>query len=406
MPGFQPQRGDREIVDVGRQELLFEAALFFDRLFLFFEIALVFELHDCGGQRLARTLEGQKSRDVLRRNGGPSCKLSEGERFLRHGFSSLFEHGFRLGARQHAGRKSHDALYHLAFFLCAAHPLLRGETRRIALCGEAHIRIVLTEFYAVFRPRGHHAVGFVRTLGDEVVDEDADVRLVAGKHHLFPSFQPQRGVEPRHEPLRRRLLVAAAPVELTRKVQPGEEFAFQRGVKGGGVNAVVLYRVGVFRESAPREPGDGAVHRLLHVMRQRTAHALDVHLVAPEPFGFDEYLMPLLVPEPHDLVLYGGAVAGTYAAYAPVVERGTGDVLHDDRVRALVGVGEPAGLFRKAPDLGHKGEPVRIFAELYLHLVKVYGIAVYARGRARLEPPHGEPELQKAVREPDRGGVP
>lgn len=55
LPGFQPQRGDREIVDVGRQELLFEAALFFDRLFLFFEIALVFELHDCGGQRLART---------------------------------------------------------------------------------------------------------------------------------------------------------------------------------------------------------------------------------------------------------------------------------------------------------------------------------------------------------------
>ena len=141
-------------------------------------------------------------------------------------------------------------------------------------------------------------------------------------------------------------------------------------------------------------------------MRQRTAHALDIHLVAAEPLGLHEYLMPLLVAEAHDLVLDGGAVARTYAAYAAVVERTAPDVAHDDVVGGGVGVSEPAGLFLEHGYLGHKGKPVRVLAALFLHRRKVYGIAVDPRGSPRLEPPDGQTRAAQAVREQPRGREP
>ena len=251
----------------------------------------------------------------------------------------------------------------------------------------------------MFRPRGHHAVRLVGALGDEVVDEHADVRLVAREHDGLPSFESERGVETRDEPLRRRLFVSAAAVDLTREIQSADELALEGGQKGGRVYAIVLDGVGVFGKTAMREPGHGAIHRLLDVVRQRTAHALDVHLVAVQPLGLDEDLMPLLVAETHDLVLDGGAIARSYAADAAVVKGAAVNVGEDDLVSAGVGVSEPAGLFLKCRDLGHERKPVRVLAELDLHLVKVDGITVNARGSARLEPPHGQTQPKQTCGE-------
>ncbi len=51
----------------------------------------------------------------------------------------------------------------------------------VADLGQAQVGVVLAQEQAVFGPAGHDAVGFVNDLGDQVVDQDADVGLVAAQ---------------------------------------------------------------------------------------------------------------------------------------------------------------------------------------------------------------------------------
>ena len=46
--------------------------------------------------------------------------------------------------------------------------------------GEAQVGIILAQQQAVLGAGGEHAVRLERALGDEVINEDADVGLVAG----------------------------------------------------------------------------------------------------------------------------------------------------------------------------------------------------------------------------------
>jgi hypothetical protein len=50
--------------------------------------------------------------------------------------------------------------------------------------GEALVGVVRAEVEAVLGAAREHAVGFDRGLGDEVVDEDADVGLVAAEDEI------------------------------------------------------------------------------------------------------------------------------------------------------------------------------------------------------------------------------
>ena len=60
----------------------------------------------------------------------------------------------------------------------------------------------------VFAARGHDAVGLVGALGDEIVDEGADVAVRTPEHQRLAPEQLQRGVHARHKALHGRLLIA------------------------------------------------------------------------------------------------------------------------------------------------------------------------------------------------------
>jgi len=57
----------------------------------------------------------------------------------------------------------------------------RQKTDVVAELGKAEVGVVLAENEAVFGARGEHAVRFNGAFGDEVVDQDADVGLVAAE---------------------------------------------------------------------------------------------------------------------------------------------------------------------------------------------------------------------------------
>ena len=105
---------------------------------------------------------------------------------------------------------------------------------------EAHVGIVLSQQDAVFSARGKHAVRFVHAFRDQIVDENADVGLVALQCEGSGATALQRSVDACQQPLARSLLVARCAVYLTREEQAVDFLRFQRVMQLGRVEEVIL----------------------------------------------------------------------------------------------------------------------------------------------------------------------
>ena len=117
--------------------------------------------------------------------------------------------------------------------------LFRGHQPQAAAdLGEPLVGVVLPVEQAVLGAGGHHPIGLVGALGDQVVDEHPDVPLVPAENQGLLSLNFQRGVDPGYKTLNGGLLIAGGAVELPRPVQAGDFFCLQGGP--------APYRPGIF----------------------------------------------------------------------------------------------------------------------------------------------------------------
>src|SRR5207249_4977001 len=87
--------------------------------------------------------------------------------------------------------------------------------------GETFVGVVVAEVETVLGSAGEHAIGFGGGFGDEVVDHDADVGLVAAQAKIRETASGElRGVDSGDQTLGGGFFVAAGAVDLT-----GEEEA-------------------------------------------------------------------------------------------------------------------------------------------------------------------------------------
>ena len=119
------------------------------------------------------------------------------------------------------------------------------------------VGVVLPVEQAVLGAGGHHPVGLVGALGDQVVNEHPDVPLVPAEDQGLLALNFQRGVHAGNKALNGGLLIAGGAVELSRPVQAGDFFCLQGGLQLGGVHAVVLDSVGAPGHLRPLQAGDG-----------------------------------------------------------------------------------------------------------------------------------------------------
>ena len=168
---------------------------------------------------------------------------------------------------------------------------------------QALVGVVLPVQKPVFRARGHDAVGLVRALGDQIVDERADIAVRPLQDHRRLALELQRRVDARHEALHRGLLIARRAVELPRAVEAGDLFALERRQKLGRVDAGIFDGVGRAHHLRMLEPRDRVQHVELHILRQAGRQTLDVHLVRVQPAGLDKQLVPGLIRKAVDLRL-------------------------------------------------------------------------------------------------------
>ena len=274
-------------------------------------------------------------------------------------------------------------------------PLLRHETDLIASPGQPLVGVVLPQHQPVFAAGSHDAVGLVGTLRHQIVDQGADVALRPGKDKGAFPFQLPGSVDTRHKALDRRLLIAGGAVELPCAVQSGHLLGLQGGQQGQGVDAVVLDGVGGPGHHGVPQARDAVEHLDLHLLRHGGGKALDVQFLGVQTHGLHEQLVAELIREADDLRLKTGAVPGADALDQPGVHGGPVQIFLDDALRLLGGPSEPAyrlviGRVLRGIGEGHRN----LVPRLDLHLVKVHGPGVDPGGRAGLEPPQGQAQLQ------------
>ena len=92
---------------------------------------------------------------------------------------------------------------------------------------QAQVGVVLAQLQPVFGARGKHAIRLLRAVADQVVDQHADIGLVATRRPW--RFVPRSacGVEAGDQALSAGFLVAGGAVDLAGKEQTGDRLGFQ-----------------------------------------------------------------------------------------------------------------------------------------------------------------------------------
>ena len=249
-----------------------------------------------------------------------------------------------------------------------------------------------------------HAVGLQTAGRRQVVDQHADVGLLARQDERALATHPTGRVDAGHDALRRGLLVAGRSVDLAGEKQPLHPLRLQAAAELGRLDEVVLHGVAGPQHHRPFEARQGVHQALLDDGRETHRIAVDVDLLDVEPLGLENEQMPLAVRKPHHLVLERGAIAGADTADLAVEEGGLADVGPDEVVHAPRRVQEVARDPRPVDAVGQERERHRgTVAPLLLEPREVDAAAIEARRRSRLQPAPGESASLEGFGERARG---
>src|SRR6266508_3985757 len=114
------------------------------------------------------------------------------------------------------------------------------ESQPMANFREAQICVVLAQHQPIFRPAGKHPIGFRDAPSDQVINEDAQVCLVAPGPPWLPAPRLERSVDTGKQPLRRSFFVSGRTIDLTRKEQSPYRLRLQRSAEIPRIEVVVL----------------------------------------------------------------------------------------------------------------------------------------------------------------------
>ena len=85
----------------------------------------------------------------------------------------------RAAADAASGQAGDLSLHGGVFGIHRLQPLFGHKTQLVADSSKALVGVILPQDEAIFGAAGHHAIGLFRTLGDEVVDQRANIALAA-----------------------------------------------------------------------------------------------------------------------------------------------------------------------------------------------------------------------------------
>ena len=221
-------------------------------------------------------------------------------------------------------------------------------------------------------PAGEHPIGFVDATGDEVVDENTDIRFLARQNHRLASRHGKRRVGPRHDPLRRGLLVAGGAVDLPGEEEARRPLALQRQPQLLRRTVVVFHRIAPAHDLGCLQARHHPDHGILHIAWQAGGDAVDVDLLRPAPLRLEEELVAVPIGETHDLVFDARAVARAARFDLAGIHRGTMEIGPDQGMDLGGGARDPARELRLLDGVRQKRKGLRLgIPRLDLELRKI-----------------------------------
>src|SRR5262249_52739789 len=119
-------------------------------------------------------------------------------------------------------------------------PLIVHKAGRPAAWREPEIGVVDPQQQTVLRTGREHAVGLETTLGDQIIDQDANVGLVASEAHARQSLRAPPSIHSRDESLSGGFLVTGCSVDLAGEKQPRDALRFERSAQRSRLDEVVF----------------------------------------------------------------------------------------------------------------------------------------------------------------------
>ncbi len=263
---------------------------------------------------------------------------------------------------------------------------------------ESQIRVVLAQLQPVLGARREHPIGLGHAARDEIVDEHAEIRLVAPRRPAFLAARVTRRVDAGEQPLRRGFLVSRRAVDLPGEEEAADRLGFERRLERARIEIIVFDGIAGTQDVRMLAARDRMHERELDVERQRRRDPVRIDLVRRETLGLEEDLVARALREAHDLVLDRRTVARADALDDAGEQRRAIEAAANDLVRALVGVRDPARHLRRmhlarADEAHHRRGLV---AGLPFERREIDGAPVETRRCSGLESSGGQRELAQS----------
>ena len=126
----------------------------------------------------------------------------------------------------------------------------------------------MTKQESIFSPRRKHAIRLPGILGNQIVNQDANIGLRSIENEWLIPTELQCCVDAGHDTLSRRFLITGCPVDLASVVQSCHEFGFQRAVQLARGKVVVFDGIARLQYLRLLQPGNSRQNRCLHIDRQ------------------------------------------------------------------------------------------------------------------------------------------
>ena len=117
--------------------------------------------------------------------------------------------------------------------------------------------------------RGEHAVGLIYTLCYQIIDEHANVGLIACQNKWFSPYNLLMGIHSGHQPLPCSFLVARGTIYLACKEETSHQLGFQCVAKLGRIKKVILDSITWAIDMCIGQSRNMTQRCNLHIPRQR-----------------------------------------------------------------------------------------------------------------------------------------
>ena len=235
---------------------------------------------------------------------------------------------------------------------------------------QTHIRVILPQNQPVLCPGRHHPIRFMILLRHQIVDENADICLRTIQNHRLLSLTFSRRIDAGDQPLSRRLLITGTSVKLSPAEKSADLLKLQGQLELVGIDTIILDGIGIADDLHMLQPLHSPVHGILYILRQGTAHTTHIHFIGILSFRLNKKLVTVLIRKSYHLILDGRTVPWTGSLDHTGIQGRTVQVLPDDPVGLLVGVGQPTGdllSFYVLLRIGETERDDRLIPELFLH---------------------------------------